>query len=56
MENNLPQTVECIQSPAIVKDGNVDITAIKTEDVKRYEALGKELNPADVNSILNNTT
>ncbi|MBS7564977.1 toxic anion resistance protein [Mucilaginibacter sp. Bleaf8] len=37
----------------IDKEGNVDISKVTPEDVKKYEAINKDLNPADVNSILN---
>jgi uncharacterized protein YaaN involved in tellurite resistance len=37
----------------IDKEGNVDLTRITADDVKKYEAINKDLNPADVNSILN---
>lgn len=35
------------------KQGNVNLDVIPTEDVKKYGEMGKDLNPADVNSILN---
>ncbi|MFA6247857.1 MAG: toxic anion resistance protein [Mucilaginibacter sp.] len=35
------------------KDGNVDLTNITPDEVKKYSEKGKDLNPADVNSILN---
>ncbi|MBD1395317.1 toxic anion resistance protein [Mucilaginibacter glaciei] len=35
------------------KDGNVDLAAITPAEVQKYSALSKDLNPADVNSILN---
>jgi uncharacterized protein YaaN involved in tellurite resistance len=37
----------------IDKEGNVDIARITPDDVKKYEPVNKDLNPADVNSILN---
>jgi uncharacterized protein YaaN involved in tellurite resistance len=37
----------------IDKEGNVDLARITADDVKKYEAINKDLNPADVNSILN---
>jgi uncharacterized protein YaaN involved in tellurite resistance len=37
----------------IDKEGNVDLTRVTADDVKKYEAINKDLNPADVNSILN---
>lgn len=35
------------------KQGNVNLDVIPTEDVKKYGDMGKDLNPGDVNSILN---
>jgi uncharacterized protein YaaN involved in tellurite resistance len=35
------------------KEGNVDLTNITADEVKKYSEKGKDLNPADVNSILN---
>jgi len=35
------------------KQGNVNLDVIPTEDVKKYGEMGKDLNPSDVNSILN---
>jgi uncharacterized protein YaaN involved in tellurite resistance len=35
------------------KEGNVDLTNITPEEVKKFSEKGKDLNPADVNSILN---
>ncbi|MDB5150266.1 MAG: toxic anion resistance protein, partial [Mucilaginibacter sp.] len=35
------------------KQGNVNLDVIPTEDVKKYGEMGKDLNPGDVNSILN---
>jgi len=35
------------------KQGNVNVDVIPAEDVKKYGEMGKDLNPADVNSILN---
>ncbi|PJJ83214.1 uncharacterized protein YaaN involved in tellurite resistance [Mucilaginibacter auburnensis] len=37
----------------IDKEGNVDLTQATPEDISKYSALGKDLNPADANSILN---
>ena len=37
----------------IDKEGNVDLARVTPDDVKKYEAVNKDLNPADVNSILN---
>jgi uncharacterized protein YaaN involved in tellurite resistance len=37
----------------IDKDGNVDLTRVTSDDVKKYESINKDLNPRDVNSILN---
>ncbi|HEX8021959.1 toxic anion resistance protein [Mucilaginibacter sp.] len=35
------------------KQGNVNLDVIPAEDVKKYGDMGKDLNPSDVNSILN---
>jgi len=35
------------------KDGNVNLNLITPEDEKKYTELSKDLNPSDVNSILN---
>lgn len=35
------------------KQGNVNLDVIPTEDVKKYGEMSKDLNPGDVNSILN---
>ncbi|HTE00652.1 MAG TPA: toxic anion resistance protein [Mucilaginibacter sp.] len=35
------------------KEGNVDLTNISTDEVKKYNELGKAIDPKDVNSILN---
>ena len=35
------------------KEGNVDLSNISTDEVKKYTELNKALNPKDVNSILN---
>ncbi|WP_316820116.1 toxic anion resistance protein [Pedobacter gandavensis] len=35
------------------KDGNVDLTTISPEEVKKYSEINKSLEPSDVNSILN---
>jgi uncharacterized protein YaaN involved in tellurite resistance len=35
------------------KQGNVNLDVIPAEDVKKYGEMGKDLNPGDVNSILN---
>jgi uncharacterized protein YaaN involved in tellurite resistance len=37
----------------IDKDGNVDLARITPTDVQKYSSVNKDLNPADVNSILN---
>jgi uncharacterized protein YaaN involved in tellurite resistance len=53
MENNLPSIDLNASGAKIDKEGNVDLTQVNAEDVKKYEAINKDLNPADVNSILN---
>jgi uncharacterized protein YaaN involved in tellurite resistance len=35
------------------KQGNVNLDVIPADDVKKYGDMGKDLNPSDVNSILN---
>jgi len=35
------------------KEGNVDLTNISTDEVKKYNEIGKAIDPKDVNSILN---
>jgi uncharacterized protein YaaN involved in tellurite resistance len=35
------------------KDGNVDLTNMTPDEAQKYSEKGKDLNPADVNSILN---
>ncbi|MDT3403425.1 toxic anion resistance protein [Mucilaginibacter terrae] len=54
MENNLPPVPETgLVSNKIDKEGNVNLTQVTPDDVKKYESVNKDLNPADVNSILN---
>lgn len=40
-------------SNKIDKDGNVDLTKVTPDEAKRYGSINKDLDPADVNSILN---
>ncbi|MXV14976.1 toxic anion resistance protein [Pedobacter sp. HMF7056] len=47
--NNLPEA----PGVKVDKDGNVDLSVITQEDKSKYGQLSKDLNPADVNSILN---
>lgn len=51
----LPQVdaVQIVTSPAIDKDGNVNLTALTPADQPKFEAIAKSISPADVNSILN---
>ncbi|RYD55943.1 MAG: toxic anion resistance protein [Sphingobacteriales bacterium] len=51
MEDNLSLTP--VQSNKIDKDGNVNLSAITPDEERKYQDLGKDLNPRDVNSILN---
>jgi len=52
--NDLPEVMAGNPSQLKVdKDGNVNLALIKPEDEKKYTELSKDLNPADVNSILN---
>jgi len=53
MEENQIGTELSASQPKIDKDGNVDLSAVKPEDVQKYSDLNKDLNPADVNSLLN---
>ncbi|XHR94829.1 toxic anion resistance protein [Mucilaginibacter sp. UC70_90] len=43
--SNVPMKVD--------KQGNVNLDAIPTQDLQKYGEMGKDINPADVNSILN---
>jgi uncharacterized protein YaaN involved in tellurite resistance len=52
MEANQNDT-QSLTPAKIDKDGNVDLTVLSTEDEKKYQELGKSLQPSDVNSILN---
>ena len=54
----LDTTMPAIPDPGnngnkIDKEGNVDLARVTPDDVKKYEVVNKDLNPADVNSILN---
>jgi len=53
-----PNSTEPVVAPItavklIDKEGNVDLTQATPEDISKYSALNKDLNPADSNSILN---
>jgi len=52
METN-PNTTQSIAPVKLDKDGNVDLTVITPEEVKKYSEINKSLEPSDVNSILN---
>ncbi|GGB14493.1 toxic anion resistance protein [Mucilaginibacter rubeus] len=43
--SNVPMKVD--------KQGNVNLDAIPNQDLQKYGEMGKDINPADVNSILN---
>ncbi|WP_413670301.1 toxic anion resistance protein [Mucilaginibacter sp. Mucisp86] len=43
--SNVPMKVD--------KQGNVNLDAIPSQDLQKYSDMGKDINPADVNSILN---
>jgi len=45
--------VQIIASPAIDKNGDVNVAAIAPADQPKYEAMTKSLSPQDVNSVLN---
>lgn len=55
MELNAPATTTAIavQNKALDKEGNVDVTVITPEEVKKFNELNKNLVVNDVNSILN---
>jgi uncharacterized protein YaaN involved in tellurite resistance len=53
MENNLNSTDLAVSHPRVDKEGNVDLTVVTPEDVKKYGEISKNLVPGDVNSILN---
>jgi uncharacterized protein YaaN involved in tellurite resistance len=48
-----PATTSATTPVKLDKEGNVDLTNITPEEVKKFSEKGKDLNPADVNSILN---
>jgi uncharacterized protein YaaN involved in tellurite resistance len=55
---SLPEQPQQPQQPAnngalIDKDGNVDLTRVTPTDVQKYQQMSKDLNPSDVNSVLN---
>lgn len=52
METN-PNNTQELTPVKLDKDGNVDLTAITPEEVRKYSEINKSLEPSDVNSILN---
>jgi uncharacterized protein YaaN involved in tellurite resistance len=52
-ELNAATAVSSTTPVKLDKDGNVDLTNITPAEVQKYSAISKDLNPADVNSILN---
>lgn len=54
LDTNMPTIPDPGQNGnKIDKEGNVDLTRVTPDDVKKYESVNKDLNPSDVNSILN---
>jgi len=51
METNIENTN--LTPVKLDKDGNVDLSVISAEEKQKYNEIGKSLEPADVNSILN---
>jgi uncharacterized protein YaaN involved in tellurite resistance len=52
-ELNAATAVSSTTPVKLDKDGNVDLTNITPAEAQKYSAISKDLNPADVNSILN---
>jgi len=52
MEPN-PNVTQDLTPVKLDKDGNVDLEKITPQETEKYAALGKSLEPSDVNSILN---
>lgn len=52
METN-PNTIPELTPVKLDKDGNVNLEKISPQETEKYAALGKSLEPSDVNSILN---
>jgi len=52
METN-PNVTQDLTPVKLDKDGNVDLERITPQETEKYAALGKSLEPSDVNSILN---
>jgi len=52
METNQNEA-QSLTPAKIDKEGNVDLTILSAEDEKKYQEIGKSLQPSDVNSILN---
>ena len=50
---DIPTPVTTNMPVKLAKDGTVDLTMITPDEVKKYGELSKDLNPKDVNSILN---
>jgi uncharacterized protein YaaN involved in tellurite resistance len=51
--NATPAQVSTNTPVKLDKEGNVDLTNITPDEVKKFSEKSKDLNPADVNSILN---
>jgi uncharacterized protein YaaN involved in tellurite resistance len=51
--NATPAPVSTNTPVKLDKEGNVDLTNITPDEVKKFSEKSKDLNPADVNSILN---
>ena len=50
VSNNGSQT---LQPAKLDKEGNINLSLITQDDARKYGEISKNLNPADVNSILN---
>jgi uncharacterized protein YaaN involved in tellurite resistance len=50
---DIPTPVSTNTPVKLAKDGTVDLTAITPDEVRKYGEISKDLNPKDVNSILN---
>src|ERR1700712_1050064 len=53
MEPNTSPANPAALPARIDKEGNIDTTAITTDEARKYADLGRSLVPGDVNSILN---
>jgi uncharacterized protein YaaN involved in tellurite resistance len=52
-QTTLPQPVNQSAAPVrLDKDGNVDLSLMSEDDIKKYQEIGKSIKPGDTNSIL----